>query len=141
MDVIIAARLSQKMKSKGGKQTGIESQDEDARDWAKEQGHNVVATVGDHASGTKAMWERKALKPWVTDPELMAKYQGIVAAKQDRLSRADWRDEAELRMWTENNGKVLFIVDRDVRWPPPHTVTGWPASVAASRLAVAGSAR
>jgi hypothetical protein len=116
VDVIIAARLSQK--TKGRKQTGIESQDEDAREWGKEQGHSVVATVADHASGTKAMAQRKELGPWVTDPELMAKYQGIVAAKQDRLSRADWRDEAELRMWAENNGKTLFIVDRDLRWPP-----------------------
>jgi hypothetical protein len=116
VDVIIAARLSQK--AKGRKQTGIESQDEDAREWAKEQGHSVIETVADHASGTKAMWQRKNLRPWVTDPDLMTKYQAIVAAKQDRLSRADWRDEAELRMWAENNHKVLFIVDRDLRWPP-----------------------
>ncbi len=48
----------------------------------------------------------------------MAKYQGIVAAKQDRLSRADWRDEEDLRRWAEDNGKTLFIVDRNLRWPP-----------------------
>lgn len=116
MNVIIAARLSQK--SKGRASSGIETQDEDAREWAQQQGHNVVDTVADHASGTKKMEERKYLRPWVTDPELMAKYQGIVAAKQDRLSRADWRDEAELRIWAETNGKTLFIVDRDLRWPP-----------------------
>lgn len=116
MDVIIAARLSQK--SKGYAQSGIETQDEDARDWARDEDHNVVATVADHASGTKAMWQRPNLRPWVTDPELMTKYDGIVAAKQDRLSRADWRDEAELRIWAETNGKTLFIVDRELRWPP-----------------------
>lgn len=116
MDVIIAARLSQK--SKGHASTGIETQDEDARDWAKDEGHKVVATVADHASGTKAMWQRKNLRPWVTEAELMTKYQGIVAAKQDRLSRGDWRDEAELRIWAETNGKTLFIVDRELRWPP-----------------------
>jgi site-specific DNA recombinase len=114
MDVIIAARLSQKRSA----QSGIESQDEDAREWAKEQGHNVIATVADHASGTKAMSERKNLRPWVTDPVLMAKYQGIVAAKQDRLSRQDFMDEVELRKWAEDNHKTLFIVDRDLRWPP-----------------------
>jgi hypothetical protein len=64
------------------------------------------------------MWQRKNLRPWVTDPELMAKYQGIVAAKQDRLSREDWRDEADLRRWAEDNGKTLFIVDRNLWWPP-----------------------
>jgi DNA invertase Pin-like site-specific DNA recombinase len=116
MEVIIAARLSQKHAGRG--QSGIESQDEDAREWAEGQGHNVIATVADHASGTKAMWERPNLGQWVTDFALMDRYQGIVAAKQDRLSRADWRDEAELRMWAENNGKTLFIVDRELRWPP-----------------------
>lgn len=116
MDVIIAARLSKK--AKGYAKSGIEDQDEDAREWAQEQGHNVIATVPDTASGTKAMWQRQNLAPWVTDPELMARYHGIVAAKQDRLSRADWSEEADLRKWAEANGKTLFIVDRDLRWPP-----------------------
>lgn len=116
MDVIIAARLSQIKRGKG--QTSIESQDEDAREWAEEQGHNVIATIADHASGTKAVWQRKNLGPWVTQPDLMARYQGIVAAKQDRLSRAKWRDEGDLRRWAEDNGKTLFIVDRELRWPP-----------------------
>lgn len=116
MDVIIAARVSRL--AEGRAQSGIETQDEDAREWAREQGHNVIATVADHASGTTAMQQREKLGPWVTDPELMVRYQGIVAAKQDRLSRADWCDEAELRIWAETNGKTLFIVDRDLRWPP-----------------------
>jgi hypothetical protein len=116
MEVIIAARRSQV--AKGYTQTGIESQDEDARDWAKDEGHDVIATVADTASGKKAMWQRKNLKPWVTDPSLMAKYQGVVAAKQDRLSRADWQDEEALRAWAVENGKTLFIVDKDLRWPP-----------------------
>jgi DNA invertase Pin-like site-specific DNA recombinase len=114
VDVIIAARLSQRRAG----QSGIESQDEDAREWAREQGHNVVETVADHASGMKAMWQRRRLRPWVTDPELMEKYQGIVAAKQDRLSRQDFMDEVELRRWAEENGKTLFIVERELWWPP-----------------------
>ena len=116
MKIIIAARLSQKVAGQG--QDGITSQDVDARDWAKEAGHEVVATLRDVASGTKPMQKRRELGPWVTDPHLMAMYQGIVAAKQDRLSRADWRDEADLRIWAETNNKTLFIVDRDLRWPP-----------------------
>jgi hypothetical protein len=145
MDVIIAARLSQKAKDRP--QTGIESQDEDARDWAKEQGHNVIYTAADHASGAKAMAQRKELGPWVTDPELMGRYQGIVAAKQDRLSREDWRDEAELRMWAENNGKTLFIVDRDLRWPPrdgahhDDDVTNWNRGAEEAHLEWANTSR
>lgn len=115
LDGIVAARRSRVAK---GRQTTIESQDMDARDWARDAGINVVQTVPDTASGTKAMWERKNLRPWVTDPELMARYQVIIAAKQDRLSRADWRDEDDLRRWAEDHGKILYVIDRNLRWPP-----------------------
>lgn len=63
-------------------------------------------------------WKRPKLKPWMTDPELMALYDGILAAKMDRLSRAGWRDEAETRMWAEDNGKRLLIVTPELQWPP-----------------------
>jgi len=114
MEVIIAARLSQI----GEGQEGIYSQDEDAQEWAEENGHTVVATVADIKSGKYAMWDRPNLKPWVTDPEIMARYQGVVAAKQDRLSREGFWDEVALRQWAERNGKTLFIVERNMQWPP-----------------------
>lgn len=114
MRLILAARLSQTMRG----QTGIDTQDMDARDWARDLGHQIVATVADRKSGTAAMWDRPKLRPWVTDPELIALYDGIVAAKQDRLSRADSSDEARIRLWAEEHGKTLFIVDRNLQWPP-----------------------
>jgi hypothetical protein len=64
------------------------------------------------------MWERPTARPWVTQPDLMVRYQGIVVAKHDRLSRADWRDEGDLRRWAEDNHKALFLVEKDLRWPP-----------------------
>jgi DNA invertase Pin-like site-specific DNA recombinase len=115
-DVIVLARNSQKVK--GRVATSIESQDEDARDWAENMGLNVVATVPDIASGKKAMWQRPNAKSWVTQSELMIKYQAIVASKHDRLSRADWQDENELRDWSEKNHIALFLVEKDLRWPP-----------------------
>ena len=115
-DAIILARLSKKAKDRV--QTGIYSQDEDARDWAKDEGYNVVATVPDRASGPSAMWNRKNARPWVTQPDLMAQYQMIVVSKHDRLSRADWRDEGDLRRWAEDNHKVLYLTEQDLRWPP-----------------------
>jgi DNA invertase Pin-like site-specific DNA recombinase len=114
MRVIIAARLSQE--SEG--QTGIDTQDEDAQEWAENEGHEVIETIADKKSGTVAMWDRPKLRPWVTQVDLMAKYDGIVAAKQDRLSREAWADEVRLRLWAEANGKTLFIVDRNMKWPP-----------------------
>ena len=115
-DVIVLARKSKKVK--GRAQTSIESQDEDARDWAEDQGLNVVATVPDIASGKKAMWDRPNTKPWVTQPDLMAKYQGIVSAKMDRWTRADWYLEAMIRMWAEKNHIALILVEKNLRWPP-----------------------
>jgi Recombinase/Resolvase, N terminal domain len=115
-DAIVLARKSQKMK--GRAETSIESQDEDARDWAEEAGLHVVATVPDVASGKKAMWDRPNAKPWVTQPDLMAKYQAIVAARHNRLSRAGWRDENDIRRWAEDNHIALFLVEKDLRWPP-----------------------
>jgi len=115
-DVIVLARKSQKIK--GRAETSIESQDEDAREWAEEQALNVIATVPDIASGKKAMWDRPQARPWVTQPDLMTQYQGIVAAKHDRISRADWRDEGDLRRWAEDNHIALFLVEKELRWPP-----------------------
>ena len=115
-DVIVLARKSQKIK--GRAQTSIESQDEDARIWAEEMGLNVVATVPDVESGTKAMWKRTNAKPWVTQAEELIQYQAIVASKYDRLSRADMADESELREWAEENHKALFLVEKELRYPP-----------------------
>lgn len=114
MRLLLAARLSQTTRG----QTGITSQDQDMADWADDQGHIIVATVADHKSGTAAMWDRPNLKPWVTEPELMGQYDGIAAAKQDRLSRGDFWDEVAIRKWAEDNGKTLFIVDKNMKWPP-----------------------
>src|ERR1700750_852021 len=114
MRVIIAARLSRLAKG----QTGIDTQDEDAREWAQENGHEVIATIADRKAGPTAMWDRPNLRDWVTKPDYIKLYDGIVAAKQDRLSRADWSDEARIRLWAEETGKTLFIVDRNLRWPP-----------------------
>jgi hypothetical protein len=114
MRLLLAARLSRTMRG----QTGIDTQDMDARDWAQDEGHQIIATVADRKGGTTAMWDRPKLRAWVTDPDLMALYDGIVAAKQDRLSRADWSDEARIRLWADEHGKTLFIVDRNLQWPP-----------------------
>src|SRR5215471_1496464 len=114
MDVIVAARSSQDYSG----QTGIESQDEDTVSWAREQGHNVVAVIADHKSGAADWMDRKKLRPWLTEPAKLVQYQGIIAARQDRLSRGKWRDEIAIRSWAEDNRKEIFIVDSGLHWPP-----------------------
>ena len=118
MDVIVAARLSQRVDG----QTGIDTQDEDCAREAREQGHNVIAVVADHKSGAADWMSRRNLRPWLTEPERLILYQGIYAASQDRLSRGKWRDEIAIRMWAEDNRKELFIVDTKLHWPPRDAV-------------------
>ena len=118
MDVIIAARLSRVLdKRLGGesKQTGIDTQDQDATRWAEFNGHNVVAVIADRISGSVAPFSRKNLSQWLKDPKLMAQYQGIVFANMTRYGRArDWR----WREWAEEHGKALILVSPELRWPP-----------------------
>jgi hypothetical protein len=114
MPAIIAARQSQLADG----QTGWDTQDEDSQEWAEAHGVSVVATVTDAKSGTKSLWERPNIRPYVIQPDLMSTYRLIIAAKQDRLSRERWQDEARLRLWAEDHGKILIIVDRNMMWPP-----------------------
>ncbi len=121
--LILAARLS--ARHAGGQQgIGIETQDQRSREWAERDGHTIVAVVADVKSGTVAPWDRPSLKPWVTDPDLLVQYDGILAYKNDRLSRGAWEDEVRIRQWAEANGKVLLIADGP-QWPPRHDGDFW----------------
>src|SRR5690348_7350986 len=121
--LVLAARLSRKG-GNGEDGLGIETQDKRGREWAERQGYVVVAVAADTKSGTVAPWDRKNLRPWVIDPALMATYDGILAYKNDRLSRGCWSDEARIRQWAEEHGKVLVIVDGP-QWPPRHDGDEW----------------
>ena len=127
MGLLLAARLST-----GTGQTGIQTQDQHSRDWAEREGHTIIAVAADRRSGTVAPWDRPKLKPWVTQPELMAQYHGILAYKNDRLSRGDRADEARIRLWAQDNGKVLMIADGP-QWPPRHDGDKWAWEAMASQ--------
>jgi site-specific DNA recombinase len=116
MRLLLAARLSKKVNS-NDEGLGIETQDKRGREWAERQGHTIVAVAADTKRGTIAPWDRPNLRPWVTRPDLMAKYDGILAYKNDRLSRGSWDDETRIRQWASQNDKVLVIVDGP-QWPP-----------------------
>lgn len=122
--VLLAARLSAKRrKRKDGRPDGnrdgigIETQDERAREWAQREGMTVVATVADTKSGTVAPWDRKKLKPWVTDPAKLAQYDAVLAYSMDRLSRGTQADLTRIEQWALDNGKVLIVIEEDTRYP------------------------
>lgn len=123
MRVIIAARLSQVQRD-GRQGIGIDTQDSRATEWCTREGHEIVAVVADTKSGTVAPWDRPNLKPWVTDLEKMAQYDAVVAYRNDRLSRGEWADEARIRLWAEEHGKRLIIVDGP-QWPPRNEGDKW----------------
>jgi DNA invertase Pin-like site-specific DNA recombinase len=131
--LLLVARLSRKVGKYQG--IGIETQDQYGREWAERQ-HDfttvhgtyrnveVIDTAPDTKSGRVAPWDRKNLKPWVTRPELIARYDGILAYKNDRLSRGAPEDEWRIRQWASEKGKVLIIVDGP-QWPPRHDGDFW----------------
>lgn len=110
MRVLIAARLSRKPKNGEDEEYPIEAQDRWARDWAVQEGHEVVDTAADYKSGTVAPWDRPRLRPWVTRPEKIAQYDAIVAHKTDRISRGTDADFARIEAWAAEHKKKLIIV-------------------------------
>lgn len=113
MRLVLAARLSQL--SRGG-ETGMDTQDEDARVWAEYRGHTIVGVCADDISGRVSPFKRRQLGPWLTDPKRMAMYDGVLITKIDRLTRKrDWG----IREWAEQNNKKILCVFPEMIWPPP----------------------
>ena len=111
MRLLLAARLSQL----ADRQTGLDTQDEDSRHWATANGHTIVGVAADHISGRVSPFRRKHLGPWLSDPKLMATYDGILATKIDRLTRKrDW----DIRQWAEDHDKKILIASPELQWPP-----------------------
>ena len=111
MDLVAFARLSQY----GDGKTGIDTQDEDDRSWAAQNGHTIVQMVADHISGRVSLKDRKNAGKWLNDPGLIALYDGILVSRIDRLTRhRDW----DIRQWAEEHGKKIIIVNPTLIWPP-----------------------
>ncbi len=107
MRVIVACRLS---KLNDGS-TGLDSQETETVRWAEAEGHEVVDVVQDAVSGAKSITRRKRLRPWLTEPEQLARYDGIVVYRMDRLTRGDSAETRRIENWTDENGKTLMTAD------------------------------
>jgi site-specific DNA recombinase len=106
MRLLQAARLSRL----GEAATGIEKQDEAAREYAALGGHTIVGTAADtDVSGDTDPWARPQLGPWLSDPSLIAQYDGIVASHVDRLARSTLHFQRLLH-WADEHGKVIVTV-------------------------------
>lgn len=107
MRLLLAARLSRVASG----QTGIESQDKLTREWAERSGHVVTAVAADKRSGTSHPWNRPNLRPWVTEADKLAQYDGVVAYRLDRLSRGDDASTSAIEDWARKHGKLLLTED------------------------------
>lgn len=119
MRVLVAGRLSRKVTDRD--QTGFDSQERDAVRWAEQNDHDVVSVVADYKTGRSGLDARPNLRPWVTEPAKLARYDAIVALKVDRLTRGNRAETAELEKWAADHGKTLFIVGSDVKFPSEGT--------------------
>jgi DNA invertase Pin-like site-specific DNA recombinase len=117
---IVAARLSRVAKQHRDRDdviNGIATQDERAAEWARAEGHVIVHCTKDpNVSGSVPPWERPELGPWLTEPDKIIQYDGIVAYAVDRLSR-EYYDLTWLRKWAEANHKKLYVIKDRLRWP------------------------
>jgi site-specific DNA recombinase len=129
--ILVAARLS-----RGGNDgpSRLERDDEEAREWAERNGHEIVETTRDaDTSGSTDPFDpkkRKQLAPWLKDPALLAKYDTLVASKLDRLGRSA-RHIHRLQEWADKHGKQIVVLGPPpLVWPVPKDDIGsqfmWP---------------
>lgn len=109
--LLLVARLSKAKTAARRDGVSIEIQDATARDWAEQEGHYVITTVADIKSGTVAPWNRKNLKPWMTKPELMARYDAILIYHTDRISRGTQSDFTYIEHWAVSHGKRIIVAN------------------------------
>jgi DNA invertase Pin-like site-specific DNA recombinase len=110
--LLLVARLSRKKTGTARVEgVSIEIQDATARTWAEREGHAVIGVAADIKSGTTAPWNRRNLKPWMTDPALMAMYDGILIYHTDRLSRGTQEDFTYIEHWAVAHGKRIIVAD------------------------------
>lgn len=100
--------------------------------WAKMHGHEVVHITEDtDVSGRVPASMRPELGPWVTEPELTARWDVLVAAKLDRVTRSV-KDLCDLIDYCNDRNKVLVSIAEsfDLGTPAGRMVATILASVA-----------
>jgi DNA invertase Pin-like site-specific DNA recombinase len=108
--LLLAARKSRKA-ADGSITMMFERQDVKARAWAEREGHAVIHSTADTKSGASAPWERRQLRPWMTDPVKLAMYDAILVSDTDRLSRGTDEDFHYIEHWMYEHGKRVIVAD------------------------------
>src|SRR4249920_1161827 len=110
MRLLGGARLSHRT----DESTSIERQREQVTLTAQVRGDELIHITEDSdVSGAVSPFLREGLGPWLTDPKLMAKWDGLIVAKVDRLTRS-LSDFDDLVSWCDRNGKTLISVSEQL---------------------------
>lgn len=128
MKVLGAVRLSRHT----DESTSVSRQREQIRTWASLYGHDVVAIAEDlDTSGKTAAAERASLGPWLSDPVLVTRWDILVCAKVDRISR-NVRDFCDLIAFCQAKKKFVVSIAEsfDLSKPEGRMVAQIMASVA-----------
>jgi site-specific DNA recombinase len=126
--VLGAVRLSRLVDAS----TSPERQQEQIYTWAKLHGHEVVhVTIDTDVSGRIPASLRPDLGPWMTQPELVGRWDILVSAKLDRVTRSVG-DLCDMIDWCAAKGKALASVAEhfDLSTPAGKMVATILASVA-----------
>lgn len=92
-------------------QSGTERQEQNTELYIQVKNWELVGLVSDeNVSGGSDPFTRPELGPWLTDPDKIDKYDIIVAAKLDRLSRST-KYFAKLVEWAKENDKRIVCLD------------------------------
>jgi site-specific DNA recombinase len=99
--------------------TALDKQDARCVTYASAYGHQITGTAIDSdVSGKSDPFERPGLGPWLTEPRLMASYDGIVASHLDRLARST-KYISKLLEWAEKHGKTIITVEPAIDFSTP----------------------
>lgn len=104
MKLLQAARLSRL----GDASTGLDKQDLDCQRYAELGSHEITHVCADSdVSGDTDPWTRPQLGPYLSDPQLVGTYDGIVASHVDRLARSTVHF-MRLLHWADEHHKTII---------------------------------
>ena len=117
-NVLGASRLSHDTEAS----TSMERQREDITNRVKADRNTLVDIAEDtDVSGAVSPFDRPGLGPWLTEPALVARWDTLMVAKRNRLTRSV-RDFGDLLEWCKENKKNIVSLDGEVN---TDTSTGW----------------
>jgi len=115
MDLLQVARLSRSHDAS----TALDKQDLRCSTYADAYGHTITGTASDSdVSGKTDPFTRPDLGRWLTEPRLIASYDGIIASHLDRLARST-KHISRLLEWAEEHGKTVITVEPAIDFSTP----------------------